>query len=63
MKLSIVIPCYNESDSISLLINKLEPILNKDIEVILVDNGSNDDTSVTLEKLRFSEKWHNKSLM
>ena len=45
MKLSIVIPCYNESDSISLLINKLEPILNKDIEVILVDNGSNDDTS------------------
>ena len=55
MKLSIVIPCYNESDSISLLINKLEPIINKDIEVILVDNGSNDDTSVTLEKLRFSE--------
>ena len=55
MKLSIVIPCYNESDSISLLINKLEPIINKDIEVILVHNGSNDDTSVTLEKLRFSE--------
>ena len=55
MKLSIVIPCYNESDSISLLIEKLEPILKKDIEVVLVDNGSNDDTSITLEKLQLSE--------
>ena len=34
---------------------KLEPILKKDIEVVLVDNGSNDDTSITLEKLQLSE--------
>ena len=55
MKLSIVIPCYNESDSIKLLINKLESILNKDIEVILVDNGSNDQTSETIESIKFPE--------
>ena len=44
MKLSIVIPCYNESDSINLLIDKLLKILKNDIEIILVDNGSTDDT-------------------
>ena len=44
MKLSIVIPCYNESDSINLLIEKLLKILKNDIEIILVDNGSTDDT-------------------
>ena len=55
MKLSIVIPCYNESDSIKLLIKKLKSILNKDIEVILVDNGSNDQTSETIESIKFPE--------
>lgn len=44
MKLSIVIPCYNESDSINLLIDKLLKILKNNIEIILVDNGSTDGT-------------------
>jgi polyisoprenyl-phosphate glycosyltransferase len=44
MKLSIVIPCYNESDSINLLIDKLLKILKNNIEIILVDNGSIDGT-------------------
>ena len=55
MKLSIVIPCYNESDSIKLLINKLQSIINKDIEVIIVDNGSNDETSITIENIKLPE--------
>ena len=44
MKLSIVIPCYNEADSINLLIDKLLKILKNNIEIILVDNGSTDGT-------------------
>ena len=40
MKLSIVIPCYNEADNIPLLIKNLDSVYKPDIEIILVDNGS-----------------------
>ena len=49
LKLSIVIPCYNEAGNIPSLINKLESIQSKEIEVILVDNGSIDNTPIILE--------------
>ena len=55
MKLSIVIPCYNELDSIDILIDKLIKILRNDIEVILVDNGSTDGTYDKLENLNLPE--------
>ena len=51
MNLSIVIPCYNEAESIELLINKLLKILNREIEIILVNNGSIDNTISKLEAL------------
>ena len=51
MNLSIVIPCYNEAESIELLINKLLKILNGEIEIILVNNGSIDNTISKLEAL------------
>ena len=46
INLSIVIPCYNESQNIIPLFNKIEDLLkeNSDIEFIIVDNGSTDDT-------------------
>jgi len=40
MKLSIIIPCYNAEPYIYELLDKLEPQLNDDIEVLLVDDGS-----------------------
>jgi len=55
MKLSIVIPCYNESDSIDLLIDKLIKILKNDIEIILVDNGSTDSTFDKFKSLNLPE--------
>lgn len=55
MKLSIVIPCYNELDSIDILIDKLFKILRNDIEIILVDNGSTDGTYDKLENLNLPE--------
>lgn len=49
MKLSIIIPCYNEKDYIIQLISLVEaaPVRNK--EIILVDDGSNDGTRQLIE--------------
>ena len=52
MKLSIVIPCYNEKENIPLILKRFnEVIKNQDIEVIMVDNGSTDGSSELLKKL------------
>ena len=47
---SLVIPCYNESGNIELLVKHCRQLLElrKDIEVVLVDNGSFDDTASML---------------
>lgn len=52
MKLSIVIPCYNEGLNIESIIHRLcETARDRgDIEVILVDNGSSDNTQELMEK-------------
>lgn len=52
MKLSVVVPCYNEEDVLSSLVEALRqelPSLSDDFEVVLVDDGSRDST---LEILR-----------
>ena len=49
-KLSIIIPCYNEAGNIHVLVQKLEAIQSREIEIILVDNGSTDDTASVLSK-------------
>jgi len=52
MKLSIVIPCYNEEKNIHLILEKFNEIVKTDdIEVILVDNGSTDKSDLVLKKL------------
>jgi dolichol-phosphate mannosyltransferase len=45
MKLSIVIPCYNEAENIPLLINSIKAEFKPNTEIILIDNGSTDDTT------------------
>ncbi len=52
MKISIVIPCYNEKNTIAKIVETVRsaPIENK--EIIVVDDGSNDGTQTLLrEKL------------
>ena len=52
MKLSIVIPCYNEEKNIPLLAGRFNEVIKRnDIEVILVDNGSVDNSSLVIESL------------
>jgi len=49
--LSIVIPCYNEAASLPSLIEKCKALVGDDVEIILVDNGSSDDTAEILGPL------------
>lgn len=52
MKFSLVIPCYNESRNLPLLLQRCKKVTEIDgSEVIIVDNGSTDDTSTQLAKL------------
>ena len=52
MKLSIVVPCYNEEKNIPLILKKFnEVIKTDDIEVILVNNGSTDNSEKVFKEL------------
>lgn len=55
MKISILIPCYNEEESLDELFEKLEAVmtdLGHDYEYIFVDDGSTDGTIGVLRALR-----------
>jgi glycosyltransferase involved in cell wall biosynthesis len=45
MKLSIIIPCYNEKDTIEELIGRVKAVPLDEKQVILVDDGSTDGTT------------------
>lgn len=52
MKLSLIIPCYNEAANLPLLLERCASLgRNHDIEVILVDNGSIDNSPKVLQSL------------
>ncbi|TWA53593.1 glycosyltransferase involved in cell wall biosynthesis [Azospirillum baldaniorum] len=49
---SLVIPCYNEARNLPLLLARAgEAFTRPDIELVLVDNGSTDDSSAVLREL------------
>ena len=52
MKVSLIIPCFNEEQNLPFLIKKLEKLKNdKNIEIIIVENGSSDDSLSLLESI------------
>ena len=51
MKLSIIIPCYNEELSLDKLVANCLSNINDNVEIILVDNGSTDSTFKSLINL------------
>ncbi|OJW83945.1 MAG: hypothetical protein BGO69_09445 [Bacteroidetes bacterium 46-16] len=47
IRLSLVVPCYNEAERIGLLYSGIEPFINMwkgELEIIIVNDGSKDDT-------------------
>ncbi len=55
MKISVVVPCYNEQESLPELYEKIEAVMTEmgcDHEYIFVDDGSTDRTVAVLRELR-----------
>ncbi len=52
VKLSIVVPCYNEEKNIPLILERFDNAIHRDdIEVLLVNNGSTDDSEIIFNEL------------
>jgi glycosyltransferase involved in cell wall biosynthesis len=49
--LSVVIPTYNRCASVMALVESLIPQLHHDDELLVIDDGSKDETSITLRKI------------
>jgi len=52
MKLSIIIPCYNEKNTIAEVLRRINNEVKISFEVIVVDDGSSDGTKQILEDLK-----------
>jgi glycosyltransferase involved in cell wall biosynthesis len=50
MKLSVVIPCYNEVETIYEIVQRVRSIEVNDLEIIIVDDASTDGTRKVLEE-------------
>ena len=69
-KLSIIIPCYNEKDTIEIIVRKVIQSLNNykflNYEIVIVDDCSDDGTIEVLKNLRQNDKifthFHEKNL-
>ncbi len=53
MELSIVVPCYNEAKNLERLVSAFRETIGQqsEVEVVLIDNGSRDDTPAVLKTL------------
>jgi len=59
MTLSIVIPLYNEEENVQILFERLKKALDpleKEYEILFVDDGSTDGTLPTLEEIQAKDK-------
>ncbi len=49
---SVIVPCYNEAENIPLIVRELQKVLTPYVyEIVLVDDGSTDDSRVIYEQL------------
>ena len=64
--LTIIIPCYNEKNTIIKLLDKIEEIKNIDKEIIVVDDKSTDGSIDLIKNYKFQSKhkiiFHDKNL-
>ena len=54
VKLSLIIPMYNVENYISDCINSLQSQITDEVEVIIVDDGSKDNSKKILDELIFN---------
>jgi len=50
MKISVVIPCYNERDTVAEIVSAVRTAPLRDIEIIVVDDGSTDGSRTILKR-------------
>ncbi|MBX9668615.1 MAG: glycosyltransferase family 2 protein [Candidatus Obscuribacterales bacterium] len=51
-KLAVVIPCYNEAKNIPLILERFQSLAPRaDVELLILDNGSKDDSPQVIEQL------------
>jgi glycosyltransferase involved in cell wall biosynthesis len=50
MKLSVVIPCYNERSTIEAVVEAVRSAPVEDVEIVVVDDGSTDGTRELLNR-------------
>lgn len=56
MKISVIIPCFNESRTIGMLLRKVIDVkLDMEVEIIVIDDGSTDGTRDYLKSLENKE--------
>ncbi|MCB9663471.1 MAG: glycosyltransferase family 2 protein [Alphaproteobacteria bacterium] len=58
-RLSLVVPCYNEARNLPLLVDRCAVVFGDraDVEVVLVDNGSTDESATLLPELLAPHGW------
>ena len=52
--ISVVIPCFNEEEVIELTVERVSKVLSNELEtfeIIVVDDGSSDNTSIVLDNI------------
>ena len=52
MKLSIILPCYNEENTIEIILNKILNLKDLDLELIVIDDGSTDRSLEKIKKFK-----------
>ncbi len=57
MKISILIPCYNEEKTLEKIINKILDLKDLDLEIIIVDDNSTDSSRDIIDK-KLKDKIH-----
>lgn len=45
MELSIIVPCHNEEKNVGAVLKKIRDVVKSDVEIIVVDDGSTDNTA------------------
>lgn len=58
MRVSIIIPTYNEEKVINFCLGSLTKQTYKDIEIIVVDDGSSDNSKFKIQNLKLLEQQH-----